>query len=309
MHDKIAHTAEHAFIGSLQRLLGQTLLVRKVEHKSSGNTAFIVIENLDLQTVLRAEAEVNSLIEQGRRVTELDFESLEEARKALPGLRANEERISGQVRVVEIKGHDIAACAMEHAKDVQECDFFLVTRLSKAGDEYEIDFVVARQAKEMAVSLSARLLSVCSELGANINTVENTARKLKAENDSNRGKLRSLGLEKLEAIAAKKIGRFTFFGGSFANLDDDQLVEFAAEKIATSQDLLVFLANVGAESARIVFARNEKLSDIDCNAIFKLVGGIDGRGGGKPHFVTGVVKNDSVARVSDGIAQEITKLS
>lgn len=81
MHDRLAHTAEHAFIGSLQKILGKTLQVRKVEHKGSANTAFIVIPQLDLDTLLKAESEVNSLIAEGRRVVERTFASLEEARR------------------------------------------------------------------------------------------------------------------------------------------------------------------------------------------------------------------------------------
>ncbi|MGI0050036.1 MAG: hypothetical protein ACREAW_10885, partial [Nitrososphaera sp.] len=200
MHDRLAHTAEHAFIGSLQKLLGQTLRVRKVEHKGSGNTAFIVIPQLDIDTVIKAESEVNSLIAQGRKVAARTFASLEEARSQMPNLRANEERIAGEVRVVEIENHDAAACAMDHASNLQECDFFLVTRLSKSGSEYEVDFAVGRQAKETAVALSARLLKVCGELGANINTVENTAKKLRAENESNARKMKALGREKLSGI-------------------------------------------------------------------------------------------------------------
>ena len=140
-------------------MLGQTLKVRKVEHKSSGsnNTAFILIPQLDLDTVIKAEAEVNSLIAKGRRITTRTFSSLEEAKREIPNLRANEERITAtgasKVKVVEIENHDVAACAMEHASNLQECDFFLVTRLSKSGSEYEVDFVVGRQAKDTAVAL------------------------------------------------------------------------------------------------------------------------------------------------------------
>jgi alanyl-tRNA synthetase len=305
VHDRLAHTAEHAFIGSLQKLLGQTLRVRKVEHKASGNTAFIVIPQLDLDIVLRAELEVNSLIAEGRKVAVRTFASLEEARRQLPNLRANEERIAGQVRVVEIENHDVAACAMDHAGNLQECDFFLVTRLSKSGTEYEVDFVVGRQAKETAVALSARLLKVCGELGANINTVENTARKLKAENESNVRKLRALGREKLSAIRPASNGRVTLLKGVFENLADDQLQEFAGEKIANA-NMVVLVANVGSEMASIVFARNEKM-EIDCNKLFRQFAGPDGRGGGKPHFVTGVVKKEAAGSVLDRIADEILR--
>jgi len=304
MHDRLAHTAEHAFIGSLQKLLGQTLKVRKVEHKGSGNTAIIVIPQLDLEVVFRAEAEVNTLIAQGRKVIEHTFQSLEEAKKQAPGLRANEERISGQVRVIEIEGHDMAACAMEHAGNLLECDFFLVTRVSKSGSEYEVDFVVGHQAKDTAVSLSTKLLRVCSELGANVNTIENTARKLKSESESSKAKLKALSRDKLQNIRPDTNGRMTLLKGVFHNLADDQLQEFAGEKIA-DDNTIVLLANVGSETASVVIARNEKMSEIDCNKLFRQFAGPDGRGGGKPHFVTGIVRKDAASGMMDKIADEV----
>ena len=305
MHDKVAHTAEHAFIGSLQKLLGQTLKVRKVEHKGSSNTAFIVIPQLDLDTVIKAENEVNTLIEQGRKISERTFPSLEKARRQIPNLRANEERIEGEVRVVEIENHDVAACARDHASNLQECDFFLVTRLSKSGNEYEVDFVVGPQAKETAVALSARLLKVCGELGANINTVENTARKLRAENESNIGKLRALGREKLAGIKPATNGRITLLKGIFENLPDDLLQDFAGRKIADA-NTVVLLANVGSETASIVFARNEK-TEIDCKMLFKQLAGPDGRGGGKPNFFMGIVNKKAVGSVLERIAGEVLR--
>jgi alanyl-tRNA synthetase len=305
VHDKVAHTAEHAFIGSLQKLLGETLRVRKVEHKDSGSTAIIVIPQLDLDTIIKAESEVNSLIVQGRRISERTFPSLEEARRQIPNLRANEERIAGEVRVVEIENHDVAACARDHAGNLQECDFFLVTRLSKSGSEYEVDFVVGRQAKETAIALSAKLLRVCGELGANINSVENTARKLRLENEGNIGKLRALGREKLLAIKPATNGRITLLKGIFENMPDDLLQDFAGRKI-TDANIVVLLANVGSETASIVFARNEKI-EIDCNRVFKQFAGPGGKGGGKANFVTGIVRKEQVGDVLERIAGEVLR--
>ncbi len=131
MHNKLAHTAEHAFIGSLQKILGSTLFVRKVEHRENDSSVIVKLSKLDLETVLKAQAEVNSLIYGGRRIKTQYFETLSEARQRFPNLRANEERIketNQPMRIVEIEGHDVAACAMDHASDLHECDFFLVTR-------------------------------------------------------------------------------------------------------------------------------------------------------------------------------------
>ena len=307
--NRLAHTAEHAFIGSLQKLLGQTLKVRKVEHKESGynNTAFIEVPQLDLDIVIKAETEVNSLIARGRRVMTYIFSSLEEAKREIPNLRANEERISAttsEVKVVEIENHDISACSMAHANNLQECDFFLITRVSKSGKEYELDFVVSRQAKDTAIALSSKLLRVCNELRANINTVENTAQKLRSENEINTRKLEALSREKLSNMQPIRSGSVTLLKGIFENLSDDQLQEFAGE-IILNPGTLVLLANISNERANIVFARNEKIEGVDLNKMFKQFAGTDGRGGGKPHFVTGIVQKQAVSRVLDSISREV----
>jgi alanyl-tRNA synthetase len=291
-------------------LLGQTLKVRKVEHKESGhnNTAFIDIPQLDLDIVVKAETEVNSLIAKGRRVTTHTFSSLEEAKREIPNLRANEERISAaapsEVKVVEIENHDISACAMAHANNLQECDFFLVTRISKSGKEYEVDFVVNSQAKDTAIALTTKLLRVCNELRANINTVENTAQKLRSENEINVRKLKALSREKLFSIQPIRSGSITLLKGIFENLSDDQIQEFAGE-IIINPSTLVLLANISNERANIVFARSEKMEGVDLNKMFKQFASIDGRGGGKPHFVTGIVKKQAVSRVLDNISREV----
>ena len=281
-----------------------------MEHKESGhnNTAFIEIPQLDLDIVVKAETEVNSLIAKGRRVTTHTFSSLEEAKRKIPNLRANEERISAatpsEVKVVEIENHDISACAMAHANNLQECDFFLVTRISKSGKEYEVDFVVSSQAKDTAIALTTKLLRVCNELRANINTVENTAQKLRSENEINVRKLKALSREKLFSIQPIRSGSITLLKGIFENLSDDQIQDFAGE-IIINPNTIVLLANISNERANIVFARSEKMEGVDLNKMFKQFASIDGRGGGKPHFVTGIVKKQAVSRVLDNISREV----
>ena len=307
MHNKIAHSAEHAFIGSLQKLIGKTLNVRKVEHRKTDNSVFITIPNLDLELIIRAESEVNSLINMGRKIITHSFESLTEARERLPGLRANEERITGSnpVRVVEIEGHDLAACAMEHVTNLDECSFFLVTRLSKNGNDYEINFVVGEQAKETAIALSLKLLKICEEVEANFNTVENTVRKLKTESEICLDKLKNLTQEKLDNIIPyiTDYTKTIIISGVFSDLLDDEIRIFAGRKIAQS-NIVVIVANINHHSddtASIVFARNEALVNIDCNKLFREISSENGRGGGKPHFVTGVVNKERVTDIVNNI--------
>ena len=313
MHNKIAHSAEHAFIGSLQNLTGKTLNVRKVEHRKTDNSVFITIPNIDLGLIIRAQSEVNSLINMGRKIIMHSFESLTEAKKRFPSLRANEARITGSnpVTVVEIEGHDFAACAMEHVANLNECSFFLVTRISKNGNNYEINFVVREQAKETAIALSLKLLKICQEIEANFNTVENTVRKLKTDSEICISKLKYLTKEKLDNIIPyiNEYSKITIIHGIFSNLLDEEIRIYAGRKIAES-NTVVIIANINYHSnddiASIVFARNKSLVNIDCNKLFREVSSKDGQGGGKPHFVTGVVNKE---RVTDIVNNIIAKLN
>jgi hypothetical protein len=78
-------------------------------------------------------------------------------------------------------------------------------------------------------------------------------------------------------------------------------------KIAKSKAIVVIANAHNAEcindpesepSATIVVASNESLKDIDCNRIVKE---IVGRGGGKPHFATGLINIGDTSNVVKGI--------
>jgi alanyl-tRNA synthetase len=314
VHNKIAHTAEHALIGSLQKLIGKTLHVRKVEHRQTDNSVFITTPHLDLELIIKAQSEVNSLISIGRKVIIHSFVSLDEAKKRFPELRANEERIekeSTSIRVIEIEGHDVAACAMDHANDLSECIFFLVKKVSKSGNEHEINFVVETQAKETAITLSLKLLNICSDIGANFNTVENTIRKLKVENEIYLSKLKNLTKEKLENIVSYTVDRnkITIIRGIFSGLVESEIRSYAGRKI-TEYNTVVVIANIIQEfddpSASIVLARNESLVGIDCDRLFRETAGNAGRGGGKPHFVIGTVNKQRVVEIVNNIVNAIS---
>jgi alanyl-tRNA synthetase len=311
VQNKLAHTAEHAFIGSLQRLLSRTIKVRKVEHRKNDNSVFISIAQLDLDLVFTAAYEVNSLITNGRKIVVHSFETFEEAKKALPTMRANEERIknSSPVRVVEIKDHDISACAMEHTENLYNCGLFLVTGLLKNGDEYEVKFVVGKEAREAAITLYAKIARICDEIGANSNTIENSVRKLRTESNINRDKLKKLTREKLSAIMPIVNENGTVFvQGIFSDLEDEEIRKFVSTKITESKNTVIFIANQEIDSgvnSNIVFARTEDILDLDCNQLFKQICGTDGRGGGKANFILGVVKNERLQGIINEIAYQL----
>jgi alanyl-tRNA synthetase len=268
--------------------------------------------------IIQAQEDVNRLINTGRRVISHTFSSLSEAKEHFPTLRANEERINerDQVRVVEIEDHDLAACAKEHVTNLTECDFILVTRISESSKIFEIDFKVGLQAKEVAICNSLKLLNICSEIGANINSVENTVKKLKNENEKLLRNLKTHSRKNLDKINPYTVenNRITIIQGVFTDLIDSEIRMFADRKILNN-NTVVIIANAHNDdsdeasnpTANIFLARSDVLKDIDCNKIVKEIASIEGRGGGKPHFATGVIKKDEMTDIVKNVVTLVTK--
>jgi alanyl-tRNA synthetase len=316
MYNKLAHTAEHAFIGSLQKILGSTLSVRKVEHREKDNTVIIKVPQLDLRTVIKAQQEVNFLIDGGKNIKTHCFETLDKARECFPALRANEDRIKEKkesVRVIEIEGHDIAACAMEHASNLRECEFFLVTRMSSAGGDagYEINFVVQSQAKEASMILSWKLLRICQDLGANINTVEDTVKKLDREEKIKTLKLKKLTTRYLDKLTPSTLecGKVNLIQDILYSLDDDEIRSFVGKTASLSEErtiiLLAHIPNDNEENASVTFARTQSLEHIDCNKLFNQYSYLGARGGGKPTFLTGVINKEKIHQLMNHLVTDI----
>jgi alanyl-tRNA synthetase len=320
MHNKLAHTAEHAFVGSLQRILGTTLEVRKVEHREKDSIVIIRLSNLDLQTITDAQCEVNSLIQAGRKVKNYSFDTMGDAKKHFPSLRANEVRIKQRnqpIRVIEIEGHDVAACIMDHASDLRECEFFLVTRISRIGGsgEYEINFAVQSQAKEASIKLSQKLLQICQNLGANMNTVENTTKKLIEERKIYEKKLKNLTadyLDKIEPTTMDESGKIYLIQKIIYGLDDEEIQSFAGKKTSAPHErtivLFIHVSSEKEEKASVVFARSLSLDQIDCNKLFNQLSSLGAKGGGKPTFVVGVINRDNMHQLKNHLAAEVRKL-
>jgi alanyl-tRNA synthetase len=320
MHNKLAHTAEHAFVGSLQKKLGMTLDVRKVEHRKNDSNVIIRLSDLDLQTVDEAQYEVNTLIQTGIKIKTYSFQTMDNAKKSFPSLRANEARIKQKdepVRVIEIEGHDVAACAMDHASNLSECEFFLVTRVSRivGAGEYEINFAVQNQAKEASIVLSRKLLNICHSLGANMNTVENTVKKMDEERRIYEKKLKRFTsdyLDKIEPTVMDDSEKIYLIQEVLYGLDDEEIRSFAGKKTSELHNriivLLIHVSTEGEENASVVFARSQSLGQIDCNKLLKQLSFLGAKGGGKPAFVVGVIGKDKRHQLMNHLNAEVKKL-
>lgn len=302
MDPKEAHTAEHIFVGSLQRSVSN-IFVRKVEHRDSVNKIYIKCPELSLDSIHEAELMANKIIGEGRRVKEHNFQSLEEARKMFPQMRAYEERISGSVRVIEIDGYDYAACAREHTQNTSECGLFIVTRVSREQNEHEIEFVVGEAAKLSAIDMSMRCIKVARELGASMNTLEATAKNLRDDLDGYKKKLVQITEQLVDNVNAKDSRGKLVYAKVFDMLDDSTLMKKAGEIIKQPNTLVAF-ANTN-DKGIIILACNDKLP-INCSSALKsILDKFEGKGGGKTNFATGSIPKDKIHQAFNGMLKDL----
>ncbi len=302
MHSKVAHTAEHVFMGSLQKLV-DSVSVRKVKHSDTINKVYLKSSELTLDIIYQAEVMTNKVIEEGRDVKEYKFQSIEEARKAFPNMRAYEERISGEVRVVEINNYDYSACAREHAEKTSECEFFLVTRITKEGDQYEIEFLTGKEAQKSALDLSMKCIKVARELGASMQTLEATAKNMKNELDVYKNRMIIVTEKFIDSLApTNKNGKIIY--STIMQMLDDSVVMKKAGEIIKQNNAIVLFANVNSR-AMVLLACNENLQ-LDCNSVLKSVlGKFGGKGGGKVTFATGSVERENVEEIFNTLRKEL----
>lgn len=299
-----AHTAEHLFAGSL-RIIQPSIKIVKVYQSEDRSSLFIEAESIDWDTVLKAEKRANQAISENRVVREHFFPSLEEAKQRFPGLRAMEERISGEVRVVEIDGYDYAACSREHAPNSGECGYFLVTRVVKAGQKgFQIDFAVGDESKVKALELSKIALSVADILGAPLGSVEKTAENMVSELSGLRRRFASMSEQAIEEIPVSEHSGVRIYSKTFEGLDVKRLMKKVGELTEQQTKAVVLVANL-TEDATVILARSKDVG-FDAGVLLRSVlSKYGGRGGGRPEFASGRVERSKVDAVFQDLLSEV----
>ena len=315
MSTQAAHTAEHAFIGSLQKILNKTLNVRKVEHKDKYNVAFINASEvqLDIKMISMAQKDVNRLILEDRKILHHSFHSLNEAKTKIPNLRANESRLAeaDKITVIEIENHDVSACSMEHVNNLSECIFFLVTSLTKNGADYEIKFMVGKNAMDEAVKAIEKINMICHQIDANYNTVEATISRLYAEREQYYEQLKIITNKMLNDLPTQhfKKKNVTVISSILNNANWRIIQNFAGEKILEPRTIIILVNRDDGDMANLIFARSVDV-DLDCVEIFQNLRKNQeiGTGGGKPNFINAKIVKSMSNKILESLTNESLKL-
>jgi alanyl-tRNA synthetase len=162
---------------------------------------------------------------------------------------------------------------------------------------------------------SRKLLNICQELGANINTVENTVKNLTKERKVNALKLRRLTTEYLAKIKHDVLGengKVDLVQSVVCGLDDNEIRNFAGKMISRAdRSTIILIVNIpedNDDNALVVFARSQSLERIECNKLFNQYSFLGARGGGKPSFLAGVVSKGNAHHLMKKLITDIRNL-
>jgi len=278
------HSGEHIFMGALLKTI-KDIKVNKVRLDEDESSLFVICKNLTWEKIFEAEKLANKIIKENRDIIVKEI-TKEEAAK-IPGLRIKLDRIKDEkIRIVEVKNHDISACAGTHALKTNFIGNFLVTKFNLFKGDYEIRFKTNVSEDLFELARIARLSS--SIIKKDVKEVPEFIENLMQENEKKTAKLRELSASLVKEFNEEKINDINFVYNTFDEVEKKQLIDQAAS-LKKEKTVVCFL-NKLCDNAQIIIVASED-SGFKANELLKnLMDKFNGKGGGRDNFAMGSIK-------------------
>ncbi|RFU66375.1 hypothetical protein D0469_17225 [Peribacillus saganii] len=274
---RIDHTQQHTGQHLLSAVCIELFNAPTVSFHLGIETVTIDIEIPDLtfDMVKQIEQRTNEYIYQNRKintyyVTEAELESL--PIRKMPKVREN-------IRIVEIDGIDVSACAGTHVKQTAEIGTLKILKTEKQKNNTRVYFICGfraiadyQETHDTVMALSAKFSTNRNGLADRIEKLQQDQKKLEKEN--------AILKEQLLAYRAEKMLSSTENGFLIQSFDDIPFkeVQLLSTQIIKKADIVVLLV---AESENKVMLAHNGFSEVHPGLIFKEnVTEFNGRGGG-----------------------------
>lgn len=276
------HTGEHIFVASLIRH-NSGAKVEKIALDEKESSVFVTCPGLTWEKVILSEKEANAIIKENRSVIIKEIPKEDAAN--YPGLRIKLDRIkSDTVRVVEVLGHDVSACAGEHCSQTGQVGNFLVTGFNSLGnDKYEIRFMVDVIDKLYLFAEIARKISAAA--GADFSTLQKSVENLKSENEQLKLSVRELQKQASGDIKNEKVGSTNLVYATYNNFEKKILINRQRELL--KEKTVVCFINKVPDSIQVFISTSADMDKKAMDILIHLMDKFNGKGGGKDNFGMG----------------------
>jgi alanyl-tRNA synthetase len=184
--------------------------------------------------------------------------------------------------------------------------------MSMNESDYEIRFMVGKNAMDEAVRITEKINNICNQVGANYNTVEATITKLYKEREQYYNRLKKLTTRILTDIPSQHFDKqsMSIISTILDNMDWRIIQTFVGEKILEARTVVILVnADDDNDTANLVFARSSDVN-LDCGKVFEDITKRQeiGKGGGKPNFINAKIKRSMSKKVVEDLIRESLKI-
>ena len=302
------HTAEHILFRSIQVTLEKKkrpLTLLKIALGTEQSHIFVNCASLDWEDLFEAEKLANDVVTKGLEVIhhEIPKEKLESFTKKYK-LRIKVERIKDKkVRIMEVEGFDLSACAGTHTHSTSEVGTILITGLNKARGHFEVTFVADALPELFNAAQQLRLLS--TRLQVPLRDVQGRVGEILTSHNELVQKVRQLSYEQAGNEETERIGKLTLRWALVDFLEHKQLVE-RAQSLLKPQSLIC-LINRTEKNTQIFLMTSEDLA-VDLPAmLIDILTPLGGKGGGKGTVAMGGCPNERSEEVLPALRSYLKK--
>jgi alanyl-tRNA synthetase len=293
------HSGEHIFMGALLKII-KDIKVNKINLREDESSLFVECDNLTWEQIFKAERIANQIIKEGRDIIVRDV-SKEEAAK-IPGLRIKLDRIKDEkIRIVEIKDHDISACAGVHALKTDFIGNFLVTKFNLVHGSYEIRFKTNISEEFFDYANIAR--KTASIIKKDVKQIPEFVENFIKDNEEKTAKLRELSAKIADDFKQEKVNDINFIHNIFEDIEKKQLTE-KANSLKKEKTVVCFLNKI-KDNAQVIITCSED-SGFKANELLKIIlEKFNGKGGGRNKFAMGAIKPEFCDKAIETIKESL----
>ena len=300
------HTATHLIGAAARQILGPHVWQAGAsKHVDRARLDITHHRRLTREVIDNLESTVNQMILDDHPVR-TEFHSREDADRLYGNILyqggAPKYR---EVRVVEISGVDIQACAGTHVTKTSKLEAVKVLRTERIQDGVErIEFSAGPAAVKAAQEERALLEETAEELGVPVDQAPAAAQKFVKEWKELRTRVSSLENElaslKSSNLQSESIGNFNFYTQNLGRIEFDEAQKVVRE-LTTQGDNLAAMGCLDGDKGTVILAKSDSVS-LDCGAILKeALASVGGSGGGKQSYAQGACSKEKLNDVLEKI--------
>lgn len=284
-----AHTGQHILSASfLRELKAETLAVKM--NASGLSTVDVSLPDLSQDQIERIEDVANRVVTENRQVKSYfvapDSPKLNELRREVKF-----DKVTGDVRLVEIEDFDLSACAGTHFPQTGMLGLIKILKVENYKGGSRVHFAVGSEVIAHFRQYQYQLDAVSNMLSSGIDTVSELVEKLLTErNDLNKQLItqnRQLLTYEAQSILDSHTAKVIKL--AFDNRDNGDLKTLAS--LLTENEIkLVALVNQTGEDMTVIVASSDDNSHAG-NILRAILAEFDGRGGGRENYAQGVIKD------------------